>query len=163
MYQPLERAAPPGRVPAVGASSREVLMQRPTGVTVLAVLAAIGGIFSVLGGLGLLGLGAIFASVGGGLASLFGLLVLALGIAELALAYGFWTLKPWAWTWGITLEAVGVLLSLIELALGYGSITGFIVGVVIAGIVIYYLNMPDIRKAFAAPDKGWPFIGNVGS
>jgi hypothetical protein len=34
---------------------------------------------------------------------------------------------------------------------------------VVAGIVIYYLNMPDIRKAFAAPEKGWPFIGNIGS
>lgn len=140
-------------------------MQRPTGVTVLAVVAAIGGLSSLLGGLGLLGIGAVFAAYSGigALASLFGLIILALGVAQLAIAYGFWTLKPWAWTWGITLEAVGVLISLVELVLSYGSISSFVIGVVIAGIVIYYLNMPDIRRAFAAPDKGWPFIGNIGS
>ncbi|HYL41547.1 MAG TPA: hypothetical protein VET90_09575, partial [Candidatus Binatus sp.] len=136
-----------------------------TGVTVLAVVAAIGGVLSLLGALALLGIGAVFAAYYGlgALASIFGLLILALGVAELAIAYGFWTLKPWAWTWGITIEAVGVLLSLVELVLGYGSISSLIIGVVVAGIVIYYLNMPDIRKAFAAPDKGWPFIGNVGT
>jgi len=138
-------------------------MQRPTGVTVLAVVAGIGGILSILGGLGLLGLGAIFAVVGGGLAFLFGLIFLALGIVELGLAYGFWYLKPWAWSWGITVEAVGVVISLIELVLGYSTISSLVIGIVVAGIVIYYLNMPDIRKAFAAPEKGWPFIGNVGS
>ncbi|HYL41396.1 MAG TPA: hypothetical protein VET90_08815 [Candidatus Binatus sp.] len=140
-------------------------MQRPTGVTVLAIVAAIGGVLSLLGSLALLGIGAVFAAVYGlgALASLFGLIILALGVVELAIAYGFWTLKPWAWTWGNTLEAVLVVVSLLELVLGYGSISGLVIRIVVAGIVIYYLNMPDIRKVFAAPDKGWPFIGNVGT
>jgi uncharacterized membrane protein (DUF2068 family) len=138
-------------------------MQRPTGVTILAVVAAIGGILSLLGGLGLLGLGAILAVVGGGFAFLFGLIFIALGVAELVIAYGFWTLKTWAWTWGITLEAISVLLSLIELVLGYGGISSLVINIVVAGIVIYYLNMPDIRKAFAAPEKGFPFVGNIGN
>ncbi len=139
-------------------------MQRPTGVTILAIVAAIGGLLSLLGALALLGIGAVFAAYAGlgALAALFGLIILVLGVAQLAIAYGFWTLKPWAWTWGITIEAVGVLISLVELVLGYGEISGFVFGVVVAGIVIYYLNMPDIRKAFAAPEKGWPFIGTVG-
>jgi hypothetical protein len=138
----------------------EGYMQRPTGVTILAVVAAIGGIFGVLGGLSLLGLGAIFAVVGGGFAFIVGLIVLAIGIADLALAYGFWTMKAWAWTWGITIQAVGVLISLIELVLVGGSITSLIVQVVVAGIIIYYLNLPEIRKLFGAPEKGWPFMGN---
>ncbi len=140
-------------------------MQRPTGVTILAVVAAIGGLLSLLGGLSLLGLGAVFAAYTGlgGLAALFGLIIIVLGVAELALAYGFWGLRSWAWTWGITIEAVGVVIALVELVLGYGGISGFVVGLVVAGIVIYYLNMPDIRKAFAAPEKGWPFIGTMGS
>ena len=138
-------------------------MQRPTGVTILAVVAAIGGVFGILGGLALLGIGAIFAVVGGGFAFLLGLIILALGIVDLGLAYGFWTLKPWAWTWGIVVEAVGVLISLIELVLVGGTISNLVVQIVVAGIIIYYLNMPDIRKLFGAPDKGWPFIGNMGS
>jgi uncharacterized membrane protein len=85
---------------------------------------------------------------------------LAIGIADLAIAYGFWTRQAWAWTWGITIQALGVLISLMELVLVGGSITSLIVQVVVAGIIIYYLNLPEIRKLFGAPEKGWLFIGN---
>jgi len=136
-------------------------MQRPTGVTILAVVAAIGGVLLVLGGLAGLGFGALFAVYGGGLAFIFGLLALALGIAELAMAYGFWTMKAWAWTWGIAVQGISVLLSLVDLVLGYGSIGNVILQIVVAGIIIYYLNQPEIRKLFGAPEKGWPFIGNM--
>ena len=136
-------------------------MQRPTGVTVLAVVAAIGGVLLVLASLALLGFGAIVAVYGGGLAFLFGLLTLALGVAELAMAYGFWTMKAWAWTWGIALQAISVVLALINLVFGYGTFVGLIENLIVAGIVIYYLNQPGIRKVFAAPEKGWPFIGNM--
>jgi len=135
-------------------------MQRPTGVTVLAVLAALGGIASVLGGLSLLGIGAIFSVVGGGFAFIVGLVLLALGIADLALAYGFWTAMPWAWTWGIAVQAIGVVWSLVELVLVGGTISSLIIQVVIAAIIIYYLNMPAIRKYFGAPATGWPFMGS---
>ena len=135
---------------------------RPTGVTVLAVLAAIGGIFGVLAGLGLLGLGTLVAGVGlGGLAFVFGLLVLALGVAELALAYGLWGLRPWAWRYGIALAALSVLLNVVELLLGYSSITSVVISVVISGIIIYYLNSPDVRRAFGAPATGWPWISGA--
>ena len=39
--------------------------QRPTGVTILAILAFLGGAFGILGGLALLGLGVAFAGVAG--------------------------------------------------------------------------------------------------
>jgi hypothetical protein len=139
----------------------EGYMQRPTGVTVLAVLAAIGGVASILGGLALLGIGAVFAVVGGGFAFIIGLVVLALGVVDLALAYGFWTTQSWAWTWGIVVQAAGVLISLIELVLVGGSITSLVVQVVVAGVIIYYLNMPEIRKLFRAPEKGWPFMSGT--
>lgn len=137
-------------------------MQRPTGVTILAVVSAIGGVLLILGSLALLGLGAVFAAYGGGLAFLLGLVSLALGVADLALAYGFWMMKPWAWTWAVVLQAISVVYSLLSLVLG-GGISNVVFSVIVAGIIIYYLNMPDIRKAFAAPEKGWPFIGNVGT
>ena len=139
-------------------------MQRPTGVTVLAILAAIGGVFSVLGGLTVFGFGSFYAAAtGNSFFTISGLLVLALGIVYLAIAYGFWTLKPWAWTWGVVVAAVGVLIGLIQLVLGGGGITGLVIDVVVAAILIYYLNMPEIRKAFSAPEKGWPFVGNIGN
>jgi hypothetical protein len=135
-------------------------MQRPTGVTILAVLAALGGIFGILAGLALLGLGSFVAATGlGGLAFVFGLIVLVLGIAELALAYGFWTAKPWAWQYGILLQVVSVLVAVVEVVLGYATISGVIIGIVVAGIIVYYLNTPDVRRYFGAPEKGWPFMG----
>ena len=135
-------------------------MPRPTGVTILAVVAAIGGVLGILGSLALLGIGSIYAAVGGGLAFVFGLLFLALSVAELAIAYGFWTAKPWAWTWGITLQAAGVVIGLIELVLGYSSVGSLVVSIVVAAIIVYYLNQPAIRKYFGAPDTGWPFMGS---
>jgi hypothetical protein len=135
---------------------------RPTGVTVLAVLAALGGIFGVLAGLTLLGFGSFFAASGlGGLAFVFGLLVLALGVAELALAYGLWGLRPWAWQYGIALAVLSVLLNVVELVLGYTSITSVVISVVISGVIIYYLNTPEVRRAFGAPATGWPWIGGA--
>jgi len=139
-------------------------MQRPTGVTILAVLAAIGGVFSILGGLAAFGLGSFYAAVtGNAFVTLFGLLILVLGVVYLGVAYGFWMLKPWGWTWGVVVPAAGVVIALVQLVLAGGSVTSLVIDVVVAGIIIYYLNMPDIRKAFAAPEKGWPFIGNVGA
>lgn len=135
-------------------------MARPTGVTILAVLAAIGGVFAILGGLALLGLGGLFAATGlGGLAFVFGLLLLAVGVAELAFAYGAWTLQPWGWSLGILISVANVVISIVQVALGYAEITGVVVGIIISGVIIYYLNMPDIRRAFGAPEKGWPLIG----
>ena len=139
------------------------MASRPTGVTVLAVLAAIGGIFGVLAGLGLLGLGSFVAfSTGlGGLALIFGLLILVLGVAELALAYGFWNLRPWAWQYGLLLAVLSVVLNVIELVLGYTTFTSVIVSLVISGIIVYYLNTPEVRRAFGAPATGWPWIGGT--
>jgi hypothetical protein len=134
---------------------------RPTGITVLAVLAALGGIFGILGGLGLLGLGSFLAAYAGlgGLAVIFGLIVLVLGIAELALAYGFWTAKAWGWQYGILLAVVNIVVSLLEVVLGYAGLSSVIISVVIAAVILYYLNTPEVRRYFGAPEKGWPFIG----
>ena len=134
---------------------------RPTGVTILAVLAAIFGILGLLAGLGLtLGGGFLAAYTGAGaLVTVFGLVVLVLAIAELALAYGFWTAKPWAWQWGIALQVIGIVVNILEVPLIGASVTNLIIPVIIAAVIIYYLNTPDVRRYFAAPEKGWPFMG----
>ena len=130
-------------------------MQRPTGVTILAILSAIGGILVILGGVALLGLGAIAGSAGagglGGLAAIFGIAFLALGVAELVLAYGFWGLKPWAWTLGIGLAVISLALVVVQALLSgniVGSLTSSIITIVIWAVVIWYLWQPQIKAAF---------------
>ena len=139
-------------------------MQRPTGVTILAVLAAIGGVLGILAGIALVGLGGLAGAAGvsvGGAALVGGLVVLVLGVAELALAYGFWTLKPWAWKWGIVLAALQVVVAVLGVVgiVFSTSVPSALISIVISGVIIYYLSKPDIRAAFGAPATGWPFMG----
>ena len=125
-------------------------MQRPTGVTILAVLAAIGGVLSILAGLALMALSsaaATFAISGlSGLAALLGIVTLAIGIGDLVFAYGAWGLKPWAWMLGIALEVAGIVINL--LTFSSAAAVSTILSIAIAAGIIYYLYQPHIRRAF---------------
>jgi len=135
-------------------------MQRPMGVTILAVLAAIGGVLGLCGSLTIIGLGGVLgglaagvgapaadAAVLGGLTVIFGVLSLVLAVLYLVFAYGAWMLKPWAWMLGIAGAILSLALSLINILQGAG-IGSQLVSVIIAGVIIYYLNTPDVKKAF---------------
>jgi len=97
-------------------------LNRPLGVTILAIL-------TVISGIGLL----------------VTVILIPLGIANLVVAYGLWKGKRWAWT-------ITLVLSLIGIALGLASIvTGSIVAiwpVIINAIVIYYLYRPNVKAFF---------------
>jgi hypothetical protein len=123
---------------------------RPTGVTILAVLAAIGGVLGILGGVALLGLGSLaVAGTGllGGSVAIFGLIAIVQSVLALAFAYGAWTLKPWAWTLGIVAEGIGIALAVLFIING-SSITSQAISIIIAGAIIYYLMTPTVKAAF---------------
>jgi uncharacterized membrane protein (DUF2068 family) len=125
-------------------------MQRPTGITVLAILAAIGGVFGILGGLALIGVGTVVASSTGlgGLAAILGLIALAYGILSLVLAYGFWTLQPWAWTLGVGLEVAGIVINVLQYINNTSALGGTIFSIAINAIVLWYLYQPNVKAAF---------------
>lgn len=123
--------------------------QRPTGVTILAILAFIGGAFGILGALALLGLGVAFAGyAGGGLSFIFGIVLLVLSALELYIGWGFWNLKRTAWSLGLVVFGASLIIQFIELILGYTAPTSFIISLVIYGIVLYYLLSPGVKAAF---------------
>ncbi len=139
--------------------------QRPLGVTILAIFALIGGFFGILGGFGAVFGGGVLATVSGSagaLVALIGLAVLVLAVVELALAYGFWTLKAWAWQLGFILEAINVILAILQFLTGGAGIVSLLVSLIVAGIILYYLSTPDVRRAFGAPERGFPIVGEVG-
>jgi len=138
---------------------------RPTGVTILAILAFVGGVLGILvGGLGTIcggvigGLGAVAARevpgaasgalAGGFLVGLTGLGALVLGILEIIMGFGFWTLKPWSWMLGMVVSIIGIVLTLFSLVAARGSLFGAIIPIAIYGVIIYYLLTPDVKKAF---------------
>lgn len=132
---------------------------RPTGVTILAILALIGGIFSFIAGLGLIAGGALLGGmVGGtegaalgGLAFVFGLVTLAQAIAYIGFAYGGWTLKPWGWALGIILALFSIVWTVITAVVSgdiAGSLVSSIIPLAVAGVILYYLNTPAVKSAF---------------
>lgn len=125
---------------------------RPMGITILAVLSAIGGVLGILGGIALIGLGGVASASTGtaayfGLGAIWGLLVLAAAIASLVFAYGAWTLKPWAWPLGVALQIISLALSVLAILSG-GDIAGQIISIAIAAIILYYLFQPNIKAVF---------------
>lgn len=131
---------------------------RPQGITILAILSGIGGAFGVLGSLGVLAVGGLVGAVGatsgvgtgllGGLLVVYGLLLLAISIGELAVAYGFWLLKPWGYQAGIYVAAASIGLAVLGVLLWGQGITGAIISAAIGGAIIYYLKTPAVRTAF---------------
>jgi hypothetical protein len=139
-------------------------MKRPVGVTILAVIGIIYGIFSLLLALlGLLGT-ALLASGLGNLATRAsasryspGTLVYAtisdavLGILYLAFGIGAFQLKGWAWTAGVVALVLDVIRQLVGFVIqGAGSsrIVSASITIVIALLLLWYLFRPNVRAAF---------------
>ena len=70
-------------------------MNRPLGVTIIALLLMVGGVLGIIEALDLMGIGDLFGlddntAVGVG--------ILIVAAANLLVGFGFWTLQGWAWT-----------------------------------------------------------------
>lgn len=124
---------------------------RPTGVTILAVLAAIGGVLGLLAGIALLGFTGAAAAGGSGLlasyGAIFGILAIAQGALALAFAYGAWTLQPWGWMLGVVAFGLSLALSVLNVV-GGGNIGSQAVSIVIGIAILYYLFTPAVKQAF---------------
>jgi hypothetical protein len=131
-------AAPPAQAQPTGGAVPGRGTERPLGVTVLAILAAVGGVLGVLGGLQLAGLGGSFG--------VWGLVLLVVSVGDLAVAWGCWMLRPWAWTLGVVVVVVQFGLALLNLV-GANAVSG-IISLVLNGAVLYYLDTPDVRRVF---------------
>lgn len=134
-------------------------MQRPMGVTTLAVLAAIGGVIGVCGSLALVGLGGVLGGLAlqvgapgdavalGGATIVFGVLALGISVLNLVFAFGAWNLKPWAWILGVVLEGASIIISLAN-GLSSNNLGGQVISIAISGIILYYLMTPEVKRAF---------------
>ena len=90
-------------------------MARPTGVTVIAIVEILLGIFALIGGIGhlLLGFGGLVTFNGTdanlmGMANALGDLFTIEGLILLAAGYGLWASKSWGWKISVGIVVVGV-------------------------------------------------------
>lgn len=129
-------------------------VNRPLGVTILAILAFIGGALqlatgaaAIVGG-GLVGglLGGAEGAAVGGLVAISGLFLVVLGIVALLAGYGLWQLASWAWLLTIAWAILGLISAALTL-LG-GDFASAIISAILPAVVLWYLNRPDIKQAF---------------
>lgn len=114
---------------------------RPLGVTIMGVIALIGGLFGLVGG----------ATALSGMAPeppILGVIVIVFAIFGLLLGYGFLTGKGWAWTIGVLIYVLSIPLGLAEIALGGTGSFGGAVRVVIGILILYYLTRRHVKIFF---------------
>ncbi len=111
---------------------------RPLGVTIIAILAVIGGIGSILSGFAIM---AIIPLLG----IIFGGLLIIIGLAYFVVAYGLWKGLNWAWNITLIVSVIGIIVGLGSIVVGnVGALFHLIVNV----IVIYYLYRPNVKAYF---------------
>ena len=126
--------------------------QRPTGITVLALLQFIGGGLAILLGIAFIAIGPYMSELEMGLPPLISLLVgfigiglLLAGLIGLVVGWGLWTGKGWAWWLTVILEALGLLSGLIGIAMGDPS---SLIGLLIAALILWYMFKPHVKDFF---------------
>jgi uncharacterized membrane protein (DUF2068 family) len=151
--------------------------KRPVGVTIIAILTIIGGILLLFGGIALVALAPIISQINveennnntsnssislnvngtlvtipnnalfilGGSMGVVGGMLIAIGIASFVVAWGLFKGKAWAWIVTNIITIISIILNIISVIAG--SIES-IVGLIINGIIIYYLYRPSVKSYF---------------
>ncbi len=122
--------------------------KRPLGITIIAILLFISAVIEIIGGISS---AAGSTSAGTTSAVLLGWFPLILGVVELVLAWGLWTLKPWAY-WGTLLVEILIILvhffGFLGLPRTHSALAVISGGIVSIIIVIYLLVDRNVRRAF---------------
>ncbi len=109
---------------------------RPLGITIIAIIVAIYGVIGIISGITLLGVSMTSAVI-----------TVVLGVLELVLAWGLWTLQKWAFWATVVIEVLALLNGIF--AFTQRIIPGGITNIVIALIILIYLFAdPNVRAAF---------------
>jgi uncharacterized membrane protein (DUF2068 family) len=120
--------------------------RRPLGITIIAILLFIQAVIEIFAGIFVL-IGTTLANPMAGL--LIGWVPLALGIITFIVAWGLWTLKPWAYWVTLIVEIVYIVINLFSLGQTNHSVFGVIGGGLISIIIVIYLLVDgNVRRAF---------------
>ena len=144
------------------------MKKRPTGVTILALLAIVGGILGIFGSLAIVVLGGFIGgasaipdvqqAAGGADAATqvanaaaaavgVGVATFVISVIQLIFGLGAWLLKKWAWTIGVLVEGLQIL-SVIVGWLVSGFTGSSLITLAIAAVILWYLFRPNVKAAF---------------
>jgi lysylphosphatidylglycerol synthetase-like protein (DUF2156 family) len=126
-------------------------VNRPLGITIIAIVLAISGVLNII--LGLVGMDILPLDVGE-LASgsdLSGGAAVVSGILTLIVSYGMWVTAGWAWLLTVAVMIVRIVVDVWAIVThGIGSPLGAsAVGqLIVSAIIIWYFFRPNVRAAF---------------
>jgi lysylphosphatidylglycerol synthetase-like protein (DUF2156 family) len=83
----------------------------------------------------------------GGYASLYGIVLIVVGLVLLFVAAGYYGVQAWAWLYGLVINSIALVLGILS-SIFAGLHWAPLVGVVIHAIVLFYLTRPSTRAAF---------------
>ncbi len=126
---------------------------RPLGITIIAAFLGISAILALL--ILILGLNRVSTlGLGEGMTASTSIALLGaiiLGFFEVALAWGLWTLRPWAYWTTIIVEAIRVILGLYVVLILQKAIISGILSLIIPIIILVYLVADrNVRAAFSS-------------
>ncbi len=137
-----------------------MVTERPSGVTILAIIYILLGLLSLVWSLLVFGVGAVTGLTGAivgaenmasfGTANFWGGIVGVAGaVLDFIIAYGLLNLRPWGWILALIGLAITVITGVLGLAGGgFFAICCGILGLLVPAGILYYLLRPDVRKAF---------------
>jgi hypothetical protein len=123
------------------------MTRTPVGVIILGFLAFMAGISQLILGFNLLGW-VVFGpgSTGNGVV-LSGSLAVLVGILYIGVGLAFWSLRPWAWLFGIIMAIFG-LFNAVLVAIASGSVSAGLAASLLSLVVLWYLNTEGVKTAF---------------
>ena len=117
---------------------------RPSGVKILVALAAFRGVVGLWAAIAVVG---VLNSFGADDFELLNVIWLVIAAVFLVLAYGAWTLKPWAWTLGVALTAGSMVLEVFGLLTEGQPIVGTLISMTISAVILILLFQREVKAA----------------
>ncbi len=126
---------------------------RPFGVALIAILVAIEAILQILAALAMFGVstfGIFITPYIGVAAALFVIagVALIIGIIELVVASGLWSMEKWAWTVAVAVVWIDLVFDAIGGFVNSQSWAAVFASIIIPVVVLIYLYQNGVRKAF---------------
>jgi len=124
--------------------------QRPLGVSIIAIVLLVLGILELIASiLGFIALTAIHSTVLDAGGAVLLVIAIIIGIADIVLFWGLWTLRPWAFWATAIVEAISVVQSLYGLLVQHNNLAATLIGMIIPlAILIYLFADRNVRAAF---------------
>src|SRR4051812_43461572 len=111
-------------------------MRVPIGVAILGFFALLAGLADVLLGLNLIGWVTFGPARTGSGVALTGILALVTGAIYIAVAAAAWSMRPWAWAFGMIMAGVGLFEAFLVM-LGTESVATGLGAAILPGIVLF--------------------------